>query len=166
MAYGDDTGQYADPSLTVAPTPNFINPAYSTPSQRAQLYAYAQSLMQPQPVKTGWQGLAEIARALVGGYEGHQGDISEQAARANDATQASAVAGQAYSPPGAGAVPAAVPMAAPAAPSITPAPVNGDAGAPQGPAPDPTKYPNTPVGHTSYIRDYSTYRAGNAQNPN
>ena len=85
MAIGDGTAQTVDPSLMLAPGPTFINPAYSTPAQRAQLYAYANELLKPQEVKSGWQGLANIARALIGGYESHQGDISEQAARANDA---------------------------------------------------------------------------------
>ena len=67
-----------DPSLAVPNTPNFINPAYATPQQRLQLYQYANALMQPQPIKSGWQGLASIANALVGGYMGHQADLAEQ----------------------------------------------------------------------------------------
>ena len=67
-----------DPSLAVPNTPNFINPAYATPQQRQQLYQYANALMQPQPIKNGWQGLASIAHALVGGYMGHQADFQEQ----------------------------------------------------------------------------------------
>ncbi len=60
----DTQGAQLDPSMNVGLTGGaFINPAYSTPAQRAQLYAYANELMKPQPVKTGWQGLAEIARA-------------------------------------------------------------------------------------------------------
>ena len=67
-----------DPSLAIPNTPNFINPAYATPQQRQMLYQYANQLMQPQPIKSGWQGLASIANALVGGYMGHQADLAEQ----------------------------------------------------------------------------------------
>ena len=64
------------------PGPNFINPAYATPAQKAQMYAYAQELMKPQQVKNGWQGLGSIARALIGGYFYHQANEEEQATQA------------------------------------------------------------------------------------
>jgi hypothetical protein len=96
--------------------PNFINPAYSTPAQRAALYAYSQALMKPQPIKNGWQGMAEIARALIGGYEGHQADVQEQAARAYDAQLAARTAGQAYSPSGSSSTAIGAPAAS--APSM------------------------------------------------
>lgn len=171
MAIGDGTA--VDPSLTLAATPNFINPAYATPEQRKQLYEYANELMKPQDVKSGWQGLANIARALVGGYESHQGDIAEQASRANDAAQAAAVAGQAYSPPN-GAAPApdsgaAPPPASPpiSVPGATPATGAG----PVAPAVDPSavagkQYPNTPAGHAAFNHDYALARAATAKNPN
>ncbi|MEJ0094557.1 MAG: transglycosylase SLT domain-containing protein [Methylocella sp.] len=73
----------ADPSTdglgaALAASPNFINPAYATPAQRQQLYAYANELMKPQPVKSVAQGFGELARALVGGYTGHLADQQEQ----------------------------------------------------------------------------------------
>lgn len=79
-------------------TPNYINPAYATPNQRAQLYAYANELMKPQPVHNWAQGLGEIARALIGGYEGHQADVQEQAAQAQNKADFARVLGAIESP--------------------------------------------------------------------
>lgn len=73
-----------DPSLAIPNTPNFINPAYATPEQRKQLYQYANALTAPQPIKSGWQGLASIANALVGGYMHHQADLAEQGGTSAD----------------------------------------------------------------------------------
>ncbi|MEJ0092826.1 MAG: hypothetical protein WDN46_05195 [Methylocella sp.] len=95
----------ADPSTdglgaALAASPNFINPAYATPAQRQQLYAYANELMKPQPVKSVAQGFGELARALVGGYTGHLADQQEQASRALDQQQLTNSVGAAYSPAG------------------------------------------------------------------
>lgn len=101
-----------DPSLDPNATGgSFINPAYATPEQRAQLYKYANALMAPQPINNGWQGLASIARALVGGYEGHQADLAEQAAGRMNIAQAT----PGYGPAG----------SSPAAPPVAPAPIAG-----------------------------------------
>ena len=69
-----DPNALPDPNAGNNPNPltnlfggNFVNPAYATPTQRAMLYAYANQLMQPRPVKHWTQGLAEMADALVGG---------------------------------------------------------------------------------------------------
>lgn len=60
--------------------PNFINPAYASPQQVASLREYAKQLMTDQPVHHWAQGVGNIARALMGGYEAHQADIQEQQA--------------------------------------------------------------------------------------
>lgn len=65
----------------------FVNPAYATPEQRKELYAYANAMMKPQPIKSAWQGMAEIARALVGGHLSRKADEMEQLSR-GDAQQA------------------------------------------------------------------------------
>lgn len=106
--------------------PNFVNPAYSTPEQRAALYAYSKALMNPQPIKNGWQGLAEIARSLIGGYEGYRADQMAQASRAYDASLAGATAGQAFSPGASGAAPLPTQTGAPSA--ATPLPNTPPAG--------------------------------------
>jgi hypothetical protein len=79
-------------------TANFINPAYATPKQREQIYAYANELMKPQPVHNALQGVGELARALVGGWQGHQADVGEQAAVANAAQQWARTAGRIMAP--------------------------------------------------------------------
>lgn len=73
-----------DPTLAVPSAPFFVNPAYATPNQRAELYAYSKELMSPTPVNNWAQGLGSIARALMGGWEGHQADIQEQASQAQN----------------------------------------------------------------------------------
>lgn len=61
-------------------SPNFINPAYASPQQIASLREYAKQLMTDQPVHHWAQGVGNIARALMGGYEAHQADVQEQQA--------------------------------------------------------------------------------------
>ncbi len=63
-------------------SPNFVNPAYASPQQIASLREYAKQLMTDQPVHHWAQGIGNIARALMGGYEAHQADIQEQQANA------------------------------------------------------------------------------------
>lgn len=89
-------------NLLVANTPNFVNPAYATPEQQKELYKYGDELMKPQPVKSGWQGWANVVNALVGGNAMHQADTQEQQALAADTQKANAVA-QIYAPDGGGA---------------------------------------------------------------
>lgn len=112
-----------DLSLTVPNTPNFINPAYATPEQRKMLYQYANALMQPQPIKSGWQGLASIANALVGGYMGHQADLAEQGGTAADQQRQQIInqvsgANGALAPSGATSAPATAPTPYAGPPSI------------------------------------------------
>ena len=57
---------------------NFVNPAYASPEQIKFLRQYAQQLMTPGPVAHWAQGVGNIARALVGGYEARQADTQEQ----------------------------------------------------------------------------------------
>lgn len=73
-----------DPSLQLVNTPSYINPAYATPNQKAQLYAYAQEMMKPQPINNWAQGLSSLAHALMGGYLSHQADVAEQASQAQN----------------------------------------------------------------------------------
>ena len=107
-----------DPSLAIPNTPNFINPAYATPQQRAQLYQYANALMQPEPIKNGWQGLASMARALIGGYASGQADRAEQGGTYADQQRQQIInqasgANSALAPSGATAAPPSPPPAAP-----------------------------------------------------
>lgn len=67
----------ADPFDTA---PNFINPQYATPEQIATLRQYGAQLLQPQPVQHWAQGLANVVRALMGGYEQHKADLLQQQA--------------------------------------------------------------------------------------
>jgi len=69
-----------DPNSIANFLPNFVNPAYATPAQRAQMYAYANELIKPTPVNNWAQGLGSIARALMGGYESHLADQAERGA--------------------------------------------------------------------------------------
>lgn len=117
----------ADPSLDPSLDPNatggsFLNPAYATPAQRAQLYLYANAMMAPQQINNGWQGLASIARALVGGYEGHQADLAEQASRMETARESpfGAIASPAGSGAAAATSPAPPPPIMPSQPSASP----------------------------------------------
>ena len=64
-----------DPSLTGG---QYLNPAYATPAQRANLYALSTALQQPQQIKNGWQGIASMVKALIGGYYSGQADRMEQ----------------------------------------------------------------------------------------
>lgn len=104
-------------ALMTPNTPNFINPAYSTPEQRAELYAYGNSLLSPQPINNGWQGLASIARALIGGYEARNANLASQAARTNMQAEATPTGGA----PTAAATPVPLaPVSAPVAGNIVP----------------------------------------------
>lgn len=123
--------------LQLANTPNFINAAYSTPTQRAQLYAYANELMKPQEVKNGWQGLGELARALVGGYSAHLADQYEAGGFKGAQQDVAGTLGGLSSGMAAGGAPAPGNALSP--------PPSGD-------------YPNTQAGHEAYIRDYAASR--------
>jgi hypothetical protein len=99
----DDTSQpdlsaYATALLNPSVSPNYLNPAYSTPAQRAQLYKYADALMSPQPVKNGWQGLGEMVRSLVGGNAAYQANVQEQASQAQDKADLANTVGRIDSP--------------------------------------------------------------------
>lgn len=85
---------------------NFVNPQSATPEQRAQLYAYANALMKPQPVNNWAQGLAEMARSLVGGYESNQADQQGQQAIQNQQQLEAPLYGAAGNLGGGGANPA------------------------------------------------------------
>ena len=51
-------------------SPNYINPDYSTPAQRAQLYALAQGLMgQNQPINNWAQGLGSLSGKILGALQ-------------------------------------------------------------------------------------------------
>jgi hypothetical protein len=68
----------ADPTLNPLLTGGqYINPAYTTPDMRARLYAYAQQLMQPQPVKNNLQGIAQMVNSLFGGLAMNQANQLE-----------------------------------------------------------------------------------------
>jgi len=109
----------ADPSLTLAPGPQFFNPAYATPNQKIALYTYANELLKPQQVKNGWQGLASIANALIGGYAGYKADQMEQQSRAADQGAMLSNPGVAAPPPGAAPVSGSAPPVA-SAPPVNP----------------------------------------------
>lgn len=70
-------------------SPNYSNPDYASPQQIAAQREYAKQLManSQQPVQHWTQGLSNIANALVGGYQGHQADVSEQSSNAEFARQ-------------------------------------------------------------------------------
>lgn len=114
----DDTGTTppTDPTLALPTGPSFFNPAYLTPNQRASWYAYANQLMQPQPVKRVSQGIAEVVRSLMGGMVSHQADMMEQAGTKASWQKSEAVApiftGVPNAPAGGGAPAATGPSAA------------------------------------------------------
>lgn len=68
--------------------PNFVNPAYATPQQAAQLRAYGNALLkQPTTIHRPAQGFAMLAQALVGGnalHDANQLDQGAQQSRAQD----------------------------------------------------------------------------------
>lgn len=106
-------------------TPNYINPAYATPNQRAQLYAYANELMKPQPVNNWAQGLGEIARSLIGGYVGHQADVQEQASQAQNKADFTNALGAIESPQSSSGGQPPAPQPATAIPAVAPASAGG-----------------------------------------
>jgi hypothetical protein len=158
-----------DPSLTGG---QYLNLSYATPAQRAQLYAMSQQLAQPTPIKNGWQGIASMANALVGGYYSGQADRMEQAAAAENNRQTLAhITGQSApapsdaSPPASAPATSAAPSPAPAAagpadagPLMPPAPPSSIARADK--VPDPANYPTTQAGQAAFIRDYAPYSGG------
>ena len=157
-----DTSQLVDPSLTGG---QFLNASYATPQQRQMLYAYANQLMQPTPIKSGWQGLASIAQALVGGYMGHQADVQEQAARANAQTEATPTGGQASAAPSSMAMPSVSSGSpVPGGVLMPPPPSPGLARADK--TPDPADYPTTQAGQTAFLRDYAPFAGGRGLDPN
>jgi hypothetical protein len=99
------TNPYASLAAGLLNGPNYLNPAYATPAQKAELYKYAAELMKPQPVHNWAQGIGEVARSVVGGYEAHQADVQEQASAANAAKKLEPF-GEVVSPQG-GAQPSA-----------------------------------------------------------
>ncbi|SFK79041.1 hypothetical protein [Methylocapsa palsarum] len=110
-------GSFDDLANALQASPNFVNPAYSTPQQRQQLYAYAQEMLHPTPVANWAQGFGSLARALVGGNAQYMADQQEQASRALNQKQLTDAAGAAYSPP---VAPAGAPGAAGPQSSIAP----------------------------------------------
>jgi hypothetical protein len=113
--------------MAIPGTPNFINPSYATPEQRAQMYKYASALMQPQPINNGWQGLAAMARALIGGSTRDQASQLEQQNNMQQQQKAAATIGTIDSPSSAAPVGQA--------PSAGASPMSGANGAPVDPGP-------------------------------
>src|ERR1700733_3382266 len=153
-----------DPSLAVPNTPNFINPAYATPQQRAQLYQYSNALQQPQPIKNGWQGIAAMANALIGGYFGHQADLAEQGATYADQQRQQIInqvsgANGALAPSGAASAPAPY-GGLPSGPTSAGG-VPSPGAAASGASPDGSAFPNTQAGHEAFIRSYAASKGVN-----
>jgi hypothetical protein len=109
-----------DLSSALTSSANYVNPAYATPEQLAQLRAYSNELLSgkgQQPVHRWTQGLSNIVSALVGGGLSHQADVTQQQAAGHNAGDVSALIaqlqkGQPIDPTTAGRV-YANPMAAP-----------------------------------------------------
>lgn len=120
MALFDTSGMGTpiDPTMAIPNTPNYINPNYATPLQQQELYAYANELLKPQPINNGWQGLASLARALMGGYMGHVANLQGQNAAQLSAQQLAKTQGTIDSP--SGTVPASSPVAPTSAPASAP----------------------------------------------
>ena len=91
-------------------SPNFVNPDYATPEQIAQRQAYAKQLMENQtPVRSWTEGVANMVRSLMGGYEGYKADKSQaDTGNAMQQTLASALNPQAT--PQASAMPSSAPI--------------------------------------------------------
>lgn len=89
--------------------PNFVNPAYATPQQRAQMYAYGDALLKPTEVKNGWQGIAEMTRAIMGGYAQYRADQMEQASQAQNKNDFAGTVGSVVAPGTSSYVPGAQP---------------------------------------------------------
>ena len=142
-----------------AQTQSYVAPSYAgvssygmplTPQQlRAQL---AMSMLKEgtdtSPIRSGWQGAARLAQALMGGLAYNQLGQPNAAANAAVAAEAGNVPGAGWTPPGMGTAPAAVPPAAPAAaaggaPDVYVPPGDPRGLSDAGPAMNP---PNTPAG--------------------
>ena len=150
-----------DPSLTGG---QYLNPAYATPAQRANLYALSTALTQPQQIKNGWQGIASMANALIGGYYGGQADRMEQGGTLADQQRQQILnqvsgANGALAPSGATSAPAAyggLPSGT-TSPGGVPSPGAGASGA----TPDGTSFPDTQAGHEAFIRSYAAAKGVN-----
>ncbi|ACK51692.1 hypothetical protein Msil_2773 [Methylocella silvestris BL2] len=94
-------------SQALLQSPSYINPAYATPGQIAQLRLFANELTKPTPVANWAQGLGSLARALVGGNAAYQAGQQEQQALGVAQKQATDVSA-AYAP-SVGAPPAIAP---------------------------------------------------------
>ena len=155
-----------DPSLTGR---QYLNPAYATPAQRANLYALSNALTQPQQIKNGWQGIASMANALIGGYYGGRADRMEQGGTLADQQRQQILnqvsgANGALAPSGATSAPApygGLPSD-PTSPGGAPSP----GAAASGKVPDPADYPTTQAGQTAFLRDYAPFAGGRGLDPN
>ena len=154
-----------DPSLTGG---QYLNPAYATPAQRANLYALSTALQQPQQIKNGWQGIASMVKALIGGYYSGQADRMEQGGTLADQQRQQIInqvsgANGALAPSG---------HLRPAPYGGPPSDPTGSVGVPSpgvaasGKAPDPADYPTTQAGQTAFLRDYAPFAGGRGLDPN
>lgn len=93
-----------DSSISALPTSvsgSYINPAYVTPEQAAQMRLYANSLVkqgQTMPVHRWTQGVAQMLNAGLGGYFSGQAD-QQQRALQNQGAQGEATANSIVNPP-------------------------------------------------------------------
>ena len=165
QSMSDLASGFIDPSLTGG---QYLNPAYATPAQRANLYALSTALQQPQQIKNGWQGIASMVKALIGGYYSGQADRMEQGGTLADQQRQQIInqvsgANGALAPSGA--------TSAPAPYGGLPSDPTGSGGVPSpgatasGKVPDPADYPTTQAGQTAFLRDYAPFAGGKGLDP-
>lgn len=104
----------AEPALLPA---NFVNPAYATPEQIASQREYAKFLTDNsmQPVHHWTEGVANLTRALMGGYQGYKADEAQRGLNLGTAQQYASLLNMV--PGGAAASPAAPVAPSPSAPA-------------------------------------------------